>query len=56
MITGYGLVLIDLTDAVAECLNLPFAIISIEVVYRSLYFFTQARQRGETDDLVDFLA
>ncbi len=49
-------VLIDLTDAVAERLNLPFAIISIEMVYRSLYFFTQARQRGETDDLVDFLA
>jgi len=49
-------VLIDLTDAVAERLNLPFAIISIEMVYRSLYFFTQARQRGDTDDLVDFLA
>lgn len=49
-------VLIDLTDAVADRLNLPFAIISIEMVYRSLYFFTQARQRGETDDLVDFLA
>jgi hypothetical protein len=49
-------VLIDLTDAVAERLNLPFAIISIEMVYRSLYFFTQAHQRGETDDLVDFLA
>jgi hypothetical protein len=49
-------VLIDLTDAVAERLNLPFARISIEMVYRSLYFFTQARQRGETDDLVDFLA
>ncbi|RMH46509.1 MAG: IS4 family transposase, partial [Gammaproteobacteria bacterium] len=49
-------VLIDLTDAVAERLNLPFARISIEMVYRSLYFFTQARQRGETDDPVDFLA
>lgn len=49
-------VLIDLTDAVAARLKLPFAIISIEMVYRSLYFFTQARQRGETDDLIDFLA
>ncbi len=49
-------VLIDLTDAVAEHLKLPFAIISIEMVYRSLYFFTQARQRGETEDLVAFLA
>jgi len=49
-------VLIDLTDAVAEHLQLPFAIISIEMVYRSLYFFTQARQRGEADDPVAFLA
>jgi hypothetical protein len=49
-------VLIDLTDAVAEHLHLPFAIISIEMVYRSIYFFTQARQRSETDDLVAFLA
>jgi hypothetical protein len=49
-------VLIDLTDAVAEHLHLPFAIISIEMVYRSLYFFTQARQRGEADDPVAFLA
>ena len=50
------MVLIDLTDAVAEHLYLPFAIISIEMVYRSIYFFTQARQRSETDDLVAFLA
>jgi len=50
------MVLIDLTDAVAEHLRLPFALISIEMVYRSLYFFTQARQRGETDELVAFLA
>ncbi len=49
-------VLIDLTDAVAERLRLPFSAISIEMVYRSLYFFTQARQRGETDDLIAFLA
>ena len=48
-------VLIDLTDAVADMLNLPFAAISIEMVYRSLYFFTQARQRGETDAVVAFL-
>ena len=31
-------VLIDLTDAVAETLNKPFAAILIEMVYRSLYF------------------
>jgi hypothetical protein len=49
-------VLIDLTDAVAEALSKPFSAISIEMVYRSLYFFTIARQRGETDDVVTFLA
>jgi len=49
-------VLIDLTDAVAELLNQPFSAISIEMVYRSLYFFTNAKQRGETEDVVDYLA
>jgi len=49
-------VLVDLTDAVAEALHQPFAAISIEMVYRSLYFFTQARQRGETNDVVAYLA
>ena len=49
-------VLVDLTDAVAEALHLPFFAISIEMVYRSLYFFTNARQRGETDDVVAYLA
>lgn len=50
------IVLVDLTDAVAEALHLPFANISIEMVYRSLYFFTQARQRGETNDVIAYLA
>ena len=49
-------VLIDLTDAVAEALNKPFTAISIEMVYRSLYFFANARQRGEADDVVAYLA
>ena len=49
-------VLIDLCDAVAEALNQPFAAISMEMVYRSLYFFTQARQRGEATDIVAYLA
>jgi len=26
------------------------------MIYRSLYFFTNARQRGETDDVVAYLA
>ena len=49
-------VLVDLTDAVAEALNQPFARVSMEMVYRSLYFFTQAHHRGETDDIVAFFA
>jgi hypothetical protein len=49
-------VLVDLTDAVAEALNLPFSAISMEMVYRSLYFFTNAKQRGETDEVVAYLA
>jgi len=49
-------VLIDLTDAVAEALSKPFSAISIKMVYRSLYFFTNAQQRGEAEDVVTFLA
>jgi hypothetical protein len=49
-------VLVDLTDAVAEALNQPFARVSMEMVYRSLYFFTQAHHRGETADVVAFFA
>jgi hypothetical protein len=49
-------VLVDLTDAVAEALNKPFAAISMEMVYRSLYYFTQVYQRGQATDVVAFLA
>ncbi|MDP2974644.1 MAG: IS4 family transposase [Anaerolineales bacterium] len=49
-------VLVDLTDAVAEALNQPFAAISMEMVYRSLYFFTQAYNRGRAQDVVAYLA
>lgn len=49
-------VLIDLTDAVAEALHMPFSTISIEMVYRGLYFFTQARQRGTATDVVTYFA
>ena len=50
----YG-ALVDLTDDVSEALHRPFAAISIEMVYRSLYYFTKAHERGETDDLVTYL-
>lgn len=49
-------VLVDLTDAVAEALKTPFAALSMEMVYRSLYFFAQAVQRGEATDLIAYLA
>jgi hypothetical protein len=49
-------VLVDLTDAVAERLNKPFAAISVEMVYRSIYYFAQAYHRGEADDPVVYLA
>lgn len=49
-------VLVDLTDAVAEELNKPFAALSMEMVYRSLYYFVQAYHRGDADDPVVYLA
>jgi hypothetical protein len=49
-------VLVDLTDCVAEALNQPFAAISMEMIYRSLYFFTQAHQRSQAEELVPSLA
>ena len=49
-------VLVDLTDAVAEALNRPMAALSLEMVYRSLSFFTQAYHRGAASDPVADLA
>ena len=49
-------VLVDLTDAVAEALAKPFQALSMEMVYRGLYHFTQAYHRGEADDPVAYLA
>ena len=49
-------VLVDLTDDVADSLSVPFNQVSLEMVYRSLYFCTTAFQRGESDDPVTYLA
>ena len=49
-------VLLDLTDAVAARLEQPLAALSLEMVYRSLYHFTAAFQRGAATDVVDYLA
>jgi hypothetical protein len=49
-------VLVDLTDAVAEVLNKRFAALSLEMVYRSLPYFTQAYYQDHTTEVVAFLA
>jgi len=49
-------VLVDLGDAVADGLLVPFDNISLEMVFRGLYHFMQAYTRGEATDLVKYLA
>lgn len=51
----YG-VLIDLGDAVAEELSLPFDSISIEMIYRGLYHFIVAYNKGETKDVIKYFS
>lgn len=49
-------VLVDLSDAVAEELSRPLDQIPLEMVYRGLYHFCGAFQRGEATDPVKYLA
>ena len=49
------MVVLDLSDAVAEALNKPLLAISMEMVYRGLYHFGQAYAKGEADDPVAYL-
>jgi hypothetical protein len=49
-------VLVDLSDAVADELAVPLQTISLEMVYRGLYHFTQAFHRGAATDPVAYLA
>jgi hypothetical protein len=49
-------VLIDLTDAVADALACPFAQVSPEMAYRSLYFVTHAVAHDPTTNPVHYLA
>jgi hypothetical protein len=49
-------VLLDLTDAVAARLEQPLAALSLEMVYRNLYHFTAAFQRGAATEVVAYLA
>ena len=49
-------VLVDLSDAVAETVQLPLERISMEMVWRGLYHFNDAYNRGLANDPVAYLA
>ena len=49
-------VLIDLCDEVAGLLKLPFERISVEMVFRSIYYYTKAVERGDDRPLPGYLA
>ncbi|MGK7954414.1 MAG: IS4 family transposase [Crocosphaera sp.] len=49
-------ILIDLGDAVADELSLPFERISLEMIYRGLYHFGVANQKGLAKDPVKYFA
>ncbi|MEL7521036.1 MAG: IS4 family transposase [Cyanobacteria bacterium J06631_2] len=47
-------VLIDLSDEVADELTLPFDSISVEMVFRGIYHFTQALNQGNATNIVAY--
>jgi hypothetical protein len=49
-------VLIDLCDEVAQLLNLPFERISVEMVFRSIYYYLKAVEHGDARPLPAYLA
>jgi hypothetical protein len=48
--------LVDLGDAVADQLSLPIDSISLEMIYRGLYHFYVAHQKGKATDLIEYFA
>jgi hypothetical protein len=48
--------LLTICQQVAEVLGEPLERISVEMVFRAFYHYSHAVQRGEADDLVQFLA
>ena len=48
-------VLLDLCDEIADELTLPFDSISVEMVFRGIYHFTQAASQGNTISLITYL-
>lgn len=49
-------VLVDLADSVADSMTLPFDRISLEMLFRGIYHFTQARHQGKASDPVAYFA
>lgn len=49
-------ILVDLGDAVADAMTLPFDRISLEMLFRGLYHFTQARHKGTATDPIAYFA
>ncbi len=47
-------VLVDLGDAIADELSLPFDRISLEMIYRGLYHFSVAYAQGKATDPVKY--
>jgi hypothetical protein len=47
-------VLVDLGDAVAEELNVPFDRISLEMTFRGLYHFSVAHSKGLAEDPIEY--
>ena len=48
--------MVDLGDAIADELSLPFDRISLEMIYRGLYYFHSASKGGETQDPVTYFS
>jgi hypothetical protein len=52
----FYIVLVDLGDAVADEMAVPFEHISLEMLFRGLYHFTQAVNKGNASDPVTYFA
>ena len=49
-------ILLDLCDEIADSLTLPLDSISVEMVFRGIYHFTQAFNQGIAINIVDYLS
>jgi hypothetical protein len=49
-------ILVDLGDAVADEIGVPFDRISLEMLFRGLYHFTQAYAKGKATDPIAYFA